>query len=76
MHSRGIDFVSVFCLLTSCTSLSCAHPDKAKLMWLNMLHSTWHSTQATEDSPLVEGVDSLKLVMGKFSSVQFRAHIA
>jgi hypothetical protein len=25
-----------------------------------LLHSTWHSTQATEDSPLVEGVDSLK----------------
>jgi hypothetical protein len=25
-----------------------------------VLHSTWRSTQATEDSPLVEGVDSLK----------------
>jgi hypothetical protein len=27
---------------------------------LFLLHSTWHSTQTTEDSPLVEGVDSLK----------------
>jgi hypothetical protein len=26
----------------------------------NLLHSTWRSTQATEDSPLVEGVASLK----------------
>jgi hypothetical protein len=26
----------------------------------NLLRSTWRSTQATEDSPLVEGVDSLK----------------
>jgi hypothetical protein len=26
----------------------------------NLLHSTWCSMQATEDSPLVEGVDSLK----------------
>jgi hypothetical protein len=25
-----------------------------------LLRSTWRSTQATEDSPLVEGVDSLK----------------
>jgi hypothetical protein len=26
----------------------------------NLLRSTWRSMQATEDSPLVEGVDSLK----------------
>jgi hypothetical protein len=26
----------------------------------NLLHSTWRSTQAIEDSPLIEGVASLK----------------
>jgi hypothetical protein len=30
------------------------------LLGLGVLRSTWRSTQATEDSPLVEGVDSLK----------------
>jgi hypothetical protein len=39
-----------------CTQHTASHCGRAH----NLLHSTWHSTQATEDSPLVEGVDSLK----------------
>jgi hypothetical protein len=31
-----------------------------RLVQTTVLRSTWRSTQATEDSPLVEGVDSLK----------------
>jgi hypothetical protein len=39
-----------------CTQRTASHCGRAH----NLLHSTWRSTQATEDSPLIEGVGSLK----------------